>query len=200
MKISIFKYVKILLNLYFILCPLLNVQAQTISGKWKCSKELLDGMRLRYKEMRGCYKFKKNGKFTFYVSGRRAGKAKVVPVLETGGFKKFGSRQNIVTIKVKGTYKIENNMITTQVDPKKVKVYVSSGRRSRLPADYINDSDIDIKFHDMQDVTLRSIKTMADAQENMIREEKTYLWNWHNLPITITGDSAMIGEKIKLYR
>ena len=48
-----------------------SMSAQDITGKWECSKELLDRLQLRYDTMKGHYTFKKNGKFTLRIKGTK---------------------------------------------------------------------------------------------------------------------------------
>ena len=48
---------------FLLLAMTYSAQAQDITGKWKCSKELLDRLQLRYDDIKGHYIFKKNGKF-----------------------------------------------------------------------------------------------------------------------------------------
>ena len=54
---------------FLLLAMTYSAQAQDITGKWKCSKELLDRLQLRYDTMKGHYTFKKNGKFTLRIKG-----------------------------------------------------------------------------------------------------------------------------------
>ena len=56
---------------FLLLAMSYSVQAQDIIGKWKCSKELLDRLQLRYDTMKGHYTFKKNGKFTLRIKGTK---------------------------------------------------------------------------------------------------------------------------------
>ena len=56
---------------FLLLAMAYSVQAQDITGKWKCSKELLDRLQLRYDTMKGHYTFKKNGKFTLRIKGTK---------------------------------------------------------------------------------------------------------------------------------
>ena len=44
---------------FLLLAMTYSVQAQDITGKWKCSKELLDRLQLRYDDIKGHYIFKK---------------------------------------------------------------------------------------------------------------------------------------------
>ena len=46
---------------FLLLAMAYSVQAQDITGKWKCSKELLDRLQLRYDAIKGHYNFKKMG-------------------------------------------------------------------------------------------------------------------------------------------
>ncbi len=42
-----------------------------ITGKWKCSKEFIDGLGLYYNQMGGHYEFKKDGTFTVKIKGTK---------------------------------------------------------------------------------------------------------------------------------
>ena len=46
---------------FLLLAMSYSVQAQDMTGKWKCSKELLDRLQLRYDTMKGHYILRKMG-------------------------------------------------------------------------------------------------------------------------------------------
>lgn len=63
--------IRLLLIFTVMLLTLSNVSAQDITGKWKCSKEILGRLNLGYDYINGYYKFYRNGKFKLLVKGRK---------------------------------------------------------------------------------------------------------------------------------
>ena len=174
-----------------------SVQAQDITGKWKCSKELLDRLQLRYDAIKGHYIFKKNGKFKLKIKGiKRTQKY-------WGGRDAYNRTYTIhsnhrpLSIMVSGRYEIKNEKVSAYVKPKDVKVYVGiSARTPRIPDADTNDFDYSmIQFYNK---LYDSDSSKADIQANMIKAEKWFMWSWRDLSVRQTGDSLVIGKIIKL--
>ncbi|MDO4932647.1 MAG: hypothetical protein Q4E63_08410 [Prevotellaceae bacterium] len=186
---------RLLLIFTVMLFTLSNVSAQDITGKWKCSKEILDRLNLGYNNINGYYKFYRNGKFKLLVKGRK----------HTGGYGgirlngqqyNYSSKHRLMYFKAKGRYKVENGRITTSVKPKDVKAYVDiSGNPPRI-AD-AKTSNLDYYMTEISERSYNSSATMADVQSTMIRAEKWFMWSWRDLSVRLTSDSLVIGRIIK---
>ena len=87
-----------------------SANAEGINGKWKCSKEFLDGLGLHYPDMHGHYKFKKDGTFKVKINGIQRTSAKFT--LTGYGYQKpknYHAMHRRIYIKVSGIYKIVND-------------------------------------------------------------------------------------------
>ena len=62
---------KLRLILLLLLGMVVSMQAQDITGKWKCSKEILNRLNLGYEDISGHYTFYKNGKFKLSIKGNK---------------------------------------------------------------------------------------------------------------------------------
>ncbi len=105
---------KLLFSIFVICCMTLTSTAQCVVGKWKCPAEFLDSLGLQYNDMSGYYKFKRNGTFVVKINGvRRVRKYSTVM--------NYSKKPDIITsahkmiyIKVKGTYEVVKNRISTK--------------------------------------------------------------------------------------
>lgn len=112
------------------------MQAQDIVGKWKCSKEILDGFNLGYEDISGYYTFYKNGKFKLKIKGRQPTRRASVGMdhIKSKSYK-IRSQQRTIYIKASGKYIVKDGKITTSVKPKKVKSYVDISASQPRPLD-----------------------------------------------------------------
>ena len=175
-----------------------SMSAQDITGKWKCSKELLDRLQLRYDTMKGHYTFKKNGKFTLRIKGTKTIIKNYGGInLRTNKFYTRHSTYRPLSIKVSGKYVVKDGKVSAYVKLKDVKVNVGiSARTPRIPDADTNDFDYSmIQFYNK---LYDSDSSQADIQANMIRAEKWFMWSWRDLSVRQTADSLIIGKIIKL--
>ena len=175
-----------------------SMSAQDITGKWECSKELLDRLQLRYDTMKGQYTFKKNGKFTLRIKGTKTIIKNYGGInLRTNKFYTRHSTYRPLSIKVSGKYVVKDGKVSAYVKLKDVKVNVGiSARTPRIPDADTNDFDYSmIQFYNK---LYDSDSSQADIQANMIRAEKWFMWSWRDLSVRQTGDSLVIGKIIKL--
>ncbi len=190
---------KIFLLLTIAVLSFSNIHAQTIVGKWKCSNDILEGLGLGFDSMKGDYTFYKDGRFKLYIKGRkRSGRQGGGVSLSAKPYKNTSSH-TIMYIKASGTYNVENGRITTTVKPNNVKTYVSaSSNPPRIP----DAQTTNYEYYDMvrKDRSYGDSSYMSETQANMIREEKSYMWSWRNVSITLTPDSLVIGKAIKCRR
>ena len=106
---------------FLLLAMAYSVQAQDITGKWKCSKELLDRLQLRYDTMKGHYTFKKNGKFTLRIKGtKNIMKYSGGIALRSNKFYTSHSTHRPLSIKVSGKYVVKDGKVSAYVNLKDV--------------------------------------------------------------------------------
>ena len=160
--------------------------AQKITGKWDCDKEVMQALRIDYKEVYCTYKFKKNGTLIIKIDGET-----MINHSSNTIHKKVG------TVRIKGKYKLDNGRITSFVNEKGVEAaalvilddkYLFEGRDAL--ATYINN-------------VYSSQKKYANTMEHKLLsklKEHRYLWDWNNEPITITKKELIIGDKLRCKR
>ena len=175
-----------------------SANAKGITGKWKCSKDFINSLGLYYDEMKGHYKFKKNGTFTVKINGVE----RTTAYGDTGRGLKADithSKHRQMYIKVKGTYKIVNDSITTTVRPEDVKCYIQPGQ------DYPEAPDANDGKYAMLDKEWR--RRMYDrelvwneAQEQTVKNELMHVWTWDKEPVVITQKTLSIGDKATFKR
>ena len=183
---------------FLLLSVAYSMSAQDITGKWECSKELLDRLQLRYDTMKGHYTFKKNGKFTLRIKGTKTIIKNYGGInLRTNKFYTRHSTYRPLSIKVSGKYVVKDGKVSAYVKLKDVKVNVGiSARTPRIPDADTNDFDYSmIQFYNK---LYDSDSSQADIQANMIRAEKWFMWSWRDLSVRQTADSLIIGKIIKL--
>lgn len=122
---------KLLFIIVSVLCLFPSVRAQSIVGKWKCPKEFLNSFDLSYyyEDLKGYCKFTKDGKFTMKIKGSYQvdwPSGNFDYVWKKPNRTKSAKYQNMY-IKATGTYKIENNRITTTIGEDGLYCYIDPG-------------------------------------------------------------------------
>lgn len=175
-----------------------SVQAQDITGKWKCSKELLDRLQLHNDNIKGYYTFKKNGKFKLRIKGTKTIIKNYGGIeLRTNKFYTRHSTYRPLSIKVSGKYEVKDGKVSAYVKLKDVKVYVGiSARLPRIPD--ANTSEYDYRMTQFYNERYDFDTSETDIQANMIKAEKWFMWSWRDLSVRQAGDSLIIGKIIKL--
>ena len=175
-----------------------SVQAQDITGKWKCSKELLGRLQLRYNNIKGHYTFKKNGKFILRIKGTKTIIKNYGGInLRTNKFYTRHSTYRPLSIKVSGKYEVKDGKVSAYVKQKDVKVNVGiSARLPRIPD--ANTNEYDYRMTNFYNDLYNKDSFDTDIQSNMIRAEKWFMWSWRDLSVRQTADSLIIGKIIKL--
>ena len=184
---------KALLILTAILTIALSANAKGINGKWKCSKDFIDSFGLYYDEMKGHYKFKKNGTFTVKINGIE----RTTAYSETG----WGPKADIthanhrqIYIKVKGTYKIVSDSISTTVRPEDVKCHIQPGRDyPEAPA--VNDSRWAMAMKNFEQHMYDQELLWNEAQKQTVKNELMHMWVWDKEQITFTKKTLTVGDK-----
>ena len=186
--------------LLLLLGMVVSMQAQDITGKWKCSTEILDRLNLGYEDISGHYTYYKNGKFKLRIKGRKRTLRSSVGVdhIESKPYR-IHSQQRTMSIKASGRYVINGGRITTKIRPKDVKTYVDISARQPKPLD-MNSGKYSMIQHDIQERSYDRASSIADVQSNMIRAEKYFMWSWRDLSVRQEGDSLVIGKIIKCSR
>ena len=175
-----------------------SMSAQDITGKWECSKELLDRLQLRYDTMKGHYTFKKNGKFILRIKGTKTIIKNYGGInLRTNKFYTRHSTYRPLSIKVSGKYEVKDGKVSAYVKQKDVKVNVGiSARLPRIPD--ANTNEFDYRMTNFYNDLYNKDSFETDIQSNMIRAEKWFMWSWRDLSVRQTADSLIIGKIIKL--
>ena len=175
-----------------------SMSAQDITGKWECSKELLDRLQLRYNNIKGHYTFKKNGKFILRIKGTKTIIKNYGGInLRTNKFYTRHSTYRPLSIKVSGKYEVKDGKVSAYVKQKDVKVNVGiSARLPRIPD--ANTNEYDYRMTNFYNDLYNKDSFDTDIQSNMIRAEKWFMWSWRDLSVRQTADSLIIGKIIKL--
>ena len=183
---------------FLLLAMSYSVQAQDITGKWKCSKELLDRLQLRNDAIKGHYTFKKNGKFILRIKGTKTIIKNYGGInLRTNKFYTRHSTYRPLSIKVSGKYEVKDGKVSAYVKQKDVKVNVGiSARLPRIPD--ANTNEYDYRMTNFYNDLYNKDSFETDIQSNMIRAEKWFMWSWRDLSVRQTADSLIIGKIIKL--
>lgn len=190
---------KLRLILVLLLGMVASMQAQDITGKWKCSKEILDRLNLGYEDISGHYTFYKNGKFKLRIKGNKRTRRYNTGIGQNAKTYTTHSNHRNLSIKASGKYMVKDGKITTVVRPKDVKSYVDiSARQPKIPD--TSTGDYEYRKIAMQELHYDKASSVADVQSNMIRAEKYFMWSWRDLSVRQEGDSLVIGKIIKCSR
>jgi len=173
-------------------------KAQSITGKWKCPKDFLDSMGLLY-DMKGHYRFKKNGTFQVKINGIKRVTKKSVFTIYYGRTKKIHSKHAAIFIKVRGTYKVIDGAVTTSVSPDDVYCFIDPGREQPDGPD-ADDSEYVARSKEYQQRLYDAADFDARVQAETIKNEVIRIWQWYNEPVTVTKDSLIIGDKATFLR
>ena len=181
-----------------ILMMAVSANAKGITGKWKCSKEFIEGLGLHYDQMKGHYKFKKDGTFTVKINGVE----RTTAYSETGWGPKADithAKHRQMYIKVKGTYKIVNDSISTIVRPEDVKCHIQPGQDYPDPPD-VNDSRWAMAMKNFQQHMYDQELLWNEAQKQTVKNELMHMWVWDKEPVSITDKTLFVGNKITFKR
>ncbi|MDO4932646.1 MAG: tetratricopeptide repeat protein [Prevotellaceae bacterium] len=155
-----------------------SMQAQGITGKWKCPKEFLYSLMFNTEDLHGHYKFNDDGTFSISVNaGRMRGNASA----------------RSVYIKVKGRYSVVDGRITTAVNPEDVHYRVDADMRDPDFPDVGVGRRVSAPEYDAAMVE-------AAAQEDRMERELRWIWEWKDVPMTLADRTLAIGDRIRLYR
>lgn len=182
---------------FLLLSMAYTMRAQDITGKWKCSKELLGRLQLRYDNIKGYYTFKKSGRFKLRIKGMKRTNGYWGTVGLDNKFHTTHSNHRPLSIRISGKYEIKDGKVSAYVKQKNVKVYVGEGiNPPRVP--YTNTNTYEYWDIERQERWYNNASFNADIQANMIKAEKWFMWSWRDLSVRQAGDSLVIGKIIKL--
>ena len=183
----------------------METDAQDIVGKWKYTREFFDhwDIHVLYPNMWGYCKFMKNGSFVVRINGSDFFNS--VSVIQKAGDNGPGiikDKMNIAKglyVKIKGTYTIHGNAITTHIPMKGVKVHVDLGREHPFIEDPQWEKR-DLRTRDFEEDIYESRLKTAEKQAEVIKSEKMGFWLWENVPIEFHGDTLCVDGIGKLVR
>ena len=185
---------KILVLIFVICCMTLTSTAQSVVGKWKCPAEFLDSLGLQYHDMYGYYKFKRNGTFVVKINGVEM--IRKFSIIMNYGKKpeKITSAHKMIYIKVKGTYEVVNNRISTKVAPDGVYCFIDPGLSPAEGPD-ADDNDYVARMKEWRQQRYDDAAFDAKIQAQTVKEDLMRFWIWNNEPLTVTKESLAIGDK-----
>ncbi|MBQ7238335.1 MAG: hypothetical protein IJS20_06045 [Bacteroidales bacterium] len=159
---------------------------QKITGKWTCSKEVVERMHIGFDDVRCTYSFKKNGTLIIKIKGNT--------YVNHGEFTAARDHHRSGSIEIKGKYKVHDGRITTQINKEDIKAYAM---------DYSNQRDLSQESSSVENVESKAENVYGDFKAKEIRAQiihKPDFWDWDNEPITITKEELVIGDKLKCKR
>ncbi len=168
---------------------------QGIRGTWKCTEEFLSSIGFKSGRISGQCKFKKDGTFEVKINGRKSVSyvADSYSSPQSGKFKTSPSSHRLTTVRIKGTYQIENDSISTTVTPDGVFCYIETGDYPE-PVN-ISDSKMTMDLKDIEQQIFENRVSEAEEQTNNIKEKMLKFWQWEKEPVRMTKRHLMIGYK-----
>ncbi len=169
--------------------------SQGIRGTWKCTEEFLGSIGFKSGRISGQCKFKKDGTFEVKINGRKSVSyvADSYSSPQIGKFKTSPSSHRLMTVRIKGTYEIENDSISTTVSPDGVFCYIEAGDYPE-PVN-INDSKMTMDLKDIEQFIYENRVSEAEGQTKNIKEKMLKFWQWEKEPVRMTKRHLMIGYK-----
>ena len=166
-----------------VMCP--AVFAQKITGKWSCTKQVTQTLKLGFEDVFCTYKFKKNGKMIIKIQGQS--KTDYDPYSYDRDHYRRGK------IVIKGVYSMHDGKISSNVKKEDIKCY----------ANEINPP--------IEESSLNEASLSAGQAHNEAHYQSTYpvilrakmrdysfLWDWKDVPIEQLGKKLKIGDKLIL--
>lgn len=183
-----------------VFCLLPSAQAHGIEGKWYCSKAFLDSLGLGviryYPNIKGYYKFKKDGTFNVRIDGNmlseRSSEAIHVFAKRNPRWMKGNAKYKTLLIKVKGRYRLDGDRITARVDTNDVYVSIDTG------LDYPDEPDAwtswrEFYFKNSKRNMYEVAEEHAAKQAKAIKRGMVHVWQWKELPVKVTEDTLLVG-------
>ena len=177
---------KVIIIIIALFCMLPIADAQNIVGKWKCSKEFLEGLNTRFGNMRGKYKFKKDSTFIIKIHGGDG------IILHIG---RWSTPRRSLYIKVKGCYCIADGKITTNVKSGDVNCDINIGMDIPPEPTTYEAGRTGMIGYGMIKSSYNRDQNQATFQEETIKNELIHVWNWDKEPITVTKKTLTVGDK-----
>ena len=176
------------------LCIFHSADAQSIVGKWKCSKEFLQNLGLGYEIMKGTYKFKKDGTFQLKMNGITTMSHSTAIGNYGGKPRTIGSEQRTIYVKVSGTYAVINDSISTVVNPEDVYCFIEPDMVQPDGPD-ASDSENTARTKEWLQRRYETEVNISDFQAQTIKEEISRIWIWNGEPLTLTKKTMAVGNK-----
>ena len=172
-----------------------RTRAQDIVGKWKCSEEFLGSLGFNSDRMSGQCRFKKDGTFEVKINGRKI-VSYVADAYSSPQIRDSPSSQRLMTVRIKGTYQVKDDSISTTVSPDGVYCYIEAGDYPE-PVD-IRDSKMTMELKDIEQQIFENRQSEADRKSDAIKKKMLQFWQWDKEPVRMTKRHLMIGYKAML--
>ena len=161
------------------------LSAQKITGKWRCTKESIAQIHMRFDYVTCTYRFKKNGKMIIKIKGDTYVSHKQYTT-------KYDHHRR-GTLVIKGSYSIQDGKITSIVAKEDIEASAIDYCDHSLENDRASVANSDFAAEN------RSGIIMERAMSSQIMTKPEF-WNWDQVPITISNNEVKIGEAVVLKR
>ncbi len=168
---------------------------QGIRGTWKCTEEFLSSIGFKSGRISGQCKFKKDGTFEVKINGRKS-VSYVADAYSSPQIRDSPSSQRLMTVRIKGTYQVKDDSISTTVSPDGVYCYIEAGDYPE-PVD-IRDSKMTMELKDIEQQIFENRQSEADRKSDAIKKKMLQFWQWDKEPVRMTKRHLMIGYKAML--
>lgn len=181
---------RIMCVLLVMLCLFACVDAQDIVGRWKGSKKINEQLNIPEEYVRVRYKFRKDS--TFYM--------KVYGDTDLSRHKySFGRPYSRwIRLSVKGRYEIVDGRITTYVTADNVSSSVDDNGYSVLDRNDFFLLTSKIRFGKVIAQERKRVPRYAVFLLRKVLSDCSFLWDWDNVPITVTKKTLIVEDKISL--
>lgn len=163
-----------------------TANAQNIVGKWQCSKEFVESLKLDYWELQGCCKFRKNGTFKAKLQRRRFSSSKN----SSGSY-----RNRMVSIRINGRYSVENGTISTTVSQDDISCYVEPHTNANPYIDKLPEETGNMRMQLRRENRYDYEMSITDRISDNIKAGVVEGWNWQGEPVTVTESSLTVNGK-----
>lgn len=185
---------KIIVMVMLTITIITTANAQSVVGKWQCTKEFIESLGLGYWNLEGYCKFKKNGTFKAKLHRKQVVKRKNN---KTGKIeRKFNTRA--ISISIAGAYDVKEGQMSTTVTEKGISCYVEPDEYATKENPYIDERSEEMwnmRAQSRREIAYDNAINMADRISNEIKKNILQGLNVQQQPIMITESAVAIGEK-----
>ena len=181
---------KIIVMVMLTITIITTANAQSVVGKWQCTKEFIESLGLGYWNLEEYCKFKKNGTFKAKLHRKRFTKS------SSGGIEQNKS----VLVNIYGTYRIENNQLSTTVTYNDVSCYVESLHDKNPYIDKQDEETNNMRMQARREVAYDNEMNMSERIADNIKNSVVQQWNWRNKPLEVTKNGLTIDNIPYFYK